>query len=55
MELKLYEKIGLGSGSQANNPWLQELPDPISKATWGNYVAVTAKYAEDKKFDFYYY
>ncbi|MBX9853442.1 MAG: TAT-variant-translocated molybdopterin oxidoreductase [Cytophagaceae bacterium] len=48
LELKVYEKIGLGSGSQANNPWLQELPDPISKATWGNYVAVSVSYAKDK-------
>ncbi|ABG59475.1 TAT-variant-translocated molybdopterin oxidoreductase [Cytophaga hutchinsonii] len=46
IELKLYEKIGLGTGSQANNPWLQELPDPISKATWDNYVAVSASYAK---------
>jgi len=45
LELKLYEKIGVGTGSQANNPWLQELPDPISKATWDNYVAVSASYA----------
>ncbi|MGN6646700.1 MAG: TAT-variant-translocated molybdopterin oxidoreductase [Cytophaga sp.] len=44
-ELKLYEKIGVGTGSQANNPWLQELPDPISKATWDNYVAISASYA----------
>ncbi len=46
IELKLYEKIGVGTGSQANNPWLQELPDPISKATWDNYVAISAAYAE---------
>jgi Fe-S-cluster-containing dehydrogenase component/anaerobic selenocysteine-containing dehydrogenase len=26
----------IGSGAQANNPWLQELPDPITRATWGN-------------------
>jgi MoCo/4Fe-4S cofactor protein with predicted Tat translocation signal len=45
IELKLYEKIGVGTGSQANNPWLQELPDPISKATWDNYVAISAAYA----------
>ena len=46
IELKLYEKIGVGTGSQANNPWLQELPDPISKATWDNYVAISKAYAD---------
>jgi molybdopterin-containing oxidoreductase family iron-sulfur binding subunit len=40
MELALYEKVGLGNGNQANNPWLQELPDPISKITWDNYVTM---------------
>ena len=41
VELALYEKVGVGEGGvEANNPFLQELPDPISKATWGNYVAV---------------
>ena len=48
-ELKLYEKVGVGNGCMANNPWLQELPDPVSKATWGNYLAVSIKYAEDNK------
>lgn len=37
-EVVIYQKISIGNGSQANNPWLQELPDPISKVTWDNYV-----------------
>jgi len=48
LELKLYEKVGIGNGAMANNPWLQELPDPISKATWDNYVAVPQQLAKDK-------
>ena len=40
-ELNLYEKAGIGDGSQANNPWLQELPDPISRVTWDNYVTMS--------------
>ena len=40
-ELVIYEKIGLGNGNQSNNPWLQELPDPISKVTWDNYITMS--------------
>jgi MoCo/4Fe-4S cofactor protein with predicted Tat translocation signal len=46
-EVVLYEKVGVGNGSQANNPWLQELPDPISKVAWDNYAMMgTAMYKE---------
>ena len=40
-EVVLYQKISIGNGSQANNPWLQELPDPISKVTWDNYAMIS--------------
>ncbi len=39
-ELILYESIALGNGRQSNNPWLLEMPDPISKSTWGNFAAL---------------
>jgi MoCo/4Fe-4S cofactor protein with predicted Tat translocation signal len=41
LELTLYTKISLGDGQQANNPWLQEMPDPITRASWDNYVTVS--------------
>jgi MoCo/4Fe-4S cofactor protein with predicted Tat translocation signal len=41
IELFVYEKIGLGNGNQSNNPWLMELPDPISKVTWDNYITMS--------------
>ncbi|MEY2899810.1 MAG: hypothetical protein RL138_1863 [Bacteroidota bacterium] len=41
----LYEKVGLGNGKYANNPWLQEMPDPITKATWDNYACISYNYA----------
>lgn len=47
LELALYQKVGVGDGSQANNPWLQEMPDPITKATWENYLTVSQKWATD--------
>jgi MoCo/4Fe-4S cofactor protein with predicted Tat translocation signal len=40
MELELYQKVGIGDGKYASNPWLQELPDPITKITWDNYVTM---------------
>ena len=48
IEVVLYEKISVGNGSQANNPWLQELPDPISKVTWDNYVMMSPAMAAAK-------
>ena len=52
IELALYEKVALSaSGCEANNPFLQELPDPISKATWGNYLAVPRKMAVENKWE----
>ena len=40
-ELLLYAKVGLGDGRHAFNPWLQELPDPVTKATWDNYLSLS--------------
>ncbi|HQU99740.1 MAG TPA: 4Fe-4S dicluster domain-containing protein, partial [Bacteroidia bacterium] len=48
IEVLLYEKTGIGNGNQANNPWLQELPDPISKVCWDNYVCISPKMAATK-------
>ena len=42
MSLVLYSKTGMGDGQQANNPWLQEFPDPISRVSWDNYLTVSA-------------
>ena len=47
MELVLYTKTGMGDGRQANNPWLQEFPDPISRISWDNYLTVS--YADAQK------
>jgi len=40
LEVQLYTSIAMGDGLYANNPWLQELPDPISKVCWDNYAAI---------------
>lgn len=40
LEVVLYQKAGMGIGIQANNPWLQEMPDPMTKVTWDNYFTM---------------
>lgn len=40
-ELTLYSSTAIGDGQQANNPWLQELPDPITRASWDNYLTIS--------------
>ena len=46
LELVLYTKTSMGDGTQANNPWLQELPDPITRLSWDNYLTISPKDAE---------
>jgi MoCo/4Fe-4S cofactor protein with predicted Tat translocation signal len=50
-ELVIYESGTVGNGSQANNPLLQELPDPITKAVWDHYVTISPKDAKDISFE----
>lgn len=47
LELVLYTKISMGDGTQANNPWLQELPDPLTRMSWDNYLTISPKDAEE--------
>ncbi len=49
-ELNLYTKTGLGDGKQANNPWLQEFPDPITRVSWDNYLAMSIADANELGF-----
>ncbi len=45
--LELYPTIGLLDGRHAHNPWLQELPDPVTKVTWDNYASLSPVAAAD--------
>jgi molybdopterin-containing oxidoreductase family iron-sulfur binding subunit len=47
LELSLYTKISLGDGQMANNPWLQEFPDPITRTTWDNYLTMSKADADE--------
>ena len=39
-EISFNETVNIGNGVYANNPWLQECPDPITRTVWGNYLAI---------------
>ncbi len=47
LEIAFYQKVGTRDGRQANNPWIQEMPDPVSKIVWDDYVSVPFTYAEE--------
>ena len=40
LQLWLHPSLSVGDGRGANNGWLQELPDPITKVTWDNVACV---------------
>jgi Fe-S-cluster-containing dehydrogenase component len=42
MELILSPGAGVYDGRYANNGWLNELPDPVTKSTWGNPMLLSA-------------
>lgn len=44
LEVTYYESIQLGSGQFANNPWLQEMPDPVMRTTWDNFITIPIKW-----------
>lgn len=51
VELVLYQKVGIQEGQDANNPWLQEMPDPISKVSWDNYICISPKLANELNYE----
>ncbi|MBD3639163.1 MAG: TAT-variant-translocated molybdopterin oxidoreductase [Crocinitomicaceae bacterium] len=46
-EISTYQKASIGNGYQAGNPWLQEMPDTITKVSWDNYA--TMSYSDCEK------
>ena len=51
-ELVLYQSVMLLSGKQAGNPWLLELPDPVTRATWDNYALISTTKAKELGIDY---
>ena len=50
-EIVLYETVAIGEGRQANNPWLHELPDPLTRICWDNYASVSPVQAKENSLD----
>jgi molybdopterin-containing oxidoreductase family iron-sulfur binding subunit len=48
VEVVFYQKSAIGNGQFANNPWLQEMPDPVTKVTWDNYITMNPVEMEGK-------
>jgi molybdopterin-containing oxidoreductase family iron-sulfur binding subunit len=46
LELVLFPGFATHDGRHANNSWLQETPDPITKMTWDNPVSVSVQDAQ---------
>jgi len=51
-EVVLYQSVMLLSGKQAGNPWLLELPDPVTRATWDNYALISTAKAKELGIDY---
>jgi MoCo/4Fe-4S cofactor protein with predicted Tat translocation signal len=47
LEVVFYSDAKMDDGRYANNGWMQELPDPITKLTWDNAVLVSRKTARE--------
>lgn len=43
LELQLYPHLALADGRAANNGWLQELPDPVTRISWGGALSLAPR------------
>ncbi len=44
LEIKFFETAHMSNGQAADNPWLMEMPDPVARTSWGNYLAVPVNF-----------
>lgn len=50
LEVALFESVAIGAGQYANNPWLQELPEPVTRCTWGNHLQIPVQWDGNRTF-----
>jgi hypothetical protein len=53
MEISYYETVNMGAGQFADNPWLMETPDPVTRCVWGNYLSIPVSFDGDRRFESY--
>jgi molybdopterin-containing oxidoreductase family iron-sulfur binding subunit len=44
VQLAVFETVNLGAGQYANNPWLQEMPDPLVRTVWDNCLTIPVQW-----------
>lgn len=50
LEISFFETVNMGGGVYANNPWLQEMPDPVTRCVWGNNLTIPVKWEGGNEF-----
>ncbi len=50
LEVAFYESINIGAGQYANNPWLQEMPDPVTRHVWDNVLCIPVNWNGKKSY-----
>ncbi|MDH3244964.1 MAG: 4Fe-4S dicluster domain-containing protein [Saprospiraceae bacterium] len=53
LEVSYYEPINIGSGQYANNPWLQEMPDPVTRVVWDNVLHIPLRWDGRRRFEYF--
>ena len=51
LEISFHESVNIGAGQYANNPWLQEMPDPVMRTVWGNYLSLPVSFDGKRRFE----
>lgn len=44
LEISFFETVHMANGQYSGNPWLMEMPDPVARTSWGNYLAVPVNF-----------
>ncbi len=52
-EITFFETINIGNGVYGNNPWLLELPDPVTRTVWGNYLTIPISWEGGNRYTAY--